>query len=139
MGLQDIRVRVTKGDIEEFANSILWKDIRRELISWKGGFEAERASVVERAATENPSTDALLLHLGDINGRIKAVDYMLGIPEIFIGVLETEKSKSSEPEQEDELNDELLDELDEDDELLEEKDELDELELELEAVKVYSI
>ncbi len=97
MKLDEIRVRVTKGDLVEFKNSILWKDIRRELISWKKGFDSELRSIVDNAATTNPSSATVLMHMGDINGRTKAVDYLLSIPDVFIGILESEESKSSEP------------------------------------------
>lgn len=97
MKLDEIRVRVTKGDLVEFKDSILWKDIRRELISWKKGFNSELKSIVDNAATTNPSSATVLMHIGDINGRTKAVDYLLSIPDVFIGILESEESKSSEP------------------------------------------
>jgi hypothetical protein len=94
MKLDEVRVRVTKGDLEEFKNSILWKDIRRELIAWKKGFDLELKSIVDNAATTNPSSATVLMHIGDINGRVKTVDYLLSIPDVFIGILESEESKS---------------------------------------------
>jgi hypothetical protein len=96
MGLEELKVRVTKGDIEEFKQSILWKDIKRELLAWKKGFDIEMKSIVDNSATTNPTTATVLMHLGDINGRMKAVDYMLSIPDVFIQVLESEGRKSSE-------------------------------------------
>jgi hypothetical protein len=94
MRLDEVRVRVTKGDIEEFKNSILWKDMRRELMAWKKGFNSELGSIVDNAATTNPSSATVLMHIGDINGRIKTVDYMLSLPDVFIGILESEEDKS---------------------------------------------
>ena len=94
MRLDEVRVRVTKGDIEEFKKSILWKDMRRELMAWKKGFNAELGSIVDNAATTNPSSATVLMHIGDINGRMKTVDYMLSLPDVFIGILESEESKS---------------------------------------------
>lgn len=98
MRLEDVRVRSTKGDLEEFKNSIIWKDIRRELRAWKRGFESELRSITDTAAASNPSTATVLMHLGDVNGRIKTVDYMLSLPDVFIGILESEESKSREDE-----------------------------------------
>lgn len=98
MGLSDVKVRVTKGDLEEFKKSILWGDIKRELHAWKKGFESELKSIVDSAATTNPSTASVLMHMGDINGRMKTVDYMLSLPDVFIGILESEESKSGEEE-----------------------------------------
>jgi hypothetical protein len=90
MALKDIIVRSTKGDLEDFKKSIIWLDIKRELNAWKRGFERERDAIVDDASTSNPSTASVLLHLGDINGRIKAVKYMLSIPDVFIQILESE-------------------------------------------------
>lgn len=96
MSLSDVKVRVTKGDLEEFKESILWKDIKRELYAWRKGFENELKSIVDTAAKTNPSSASVLLHMGDINGRIKTVDYLLSLPDVFIGILESEESKSRE-------------------------------------------
>lgn len=103
MRLDEIRVRVTKGDLEEFKNSILWKDIRRELISWKKGFDSELKSIVDNAATTNPSSATVLMHIGDINGRVKTVNYLLSIPDVFIGILESEEDKSRDEQTNEEL------------------------------------
>ena len=46
--------------------------------------------IVSDAEAENPSTAAVLMHMGDINGRVKAVDYLLELPKIFLQVLEDE-------------------------------------------------
>lgn len=94
MKKEQIRVRVTTGDLREFKESILWKDIKRELISWKHGFEMELKSIVDNVSTTNPSTAAVLMHIGDINGRTKAVDYLLSIPDVFIAIIELEKDNS---------------------------------------------
>jgi len=80
--------------IEEFKDSLLWGDIKRELLIWQEGFQSEGNSIAEDAATENPSTASVLIHLGDINGRVKATDYMLGILDIFLQILEDKKDDS---------------------------------------------
>lgn len=85
-----MEVRATKDQIEEFLSSILWKDIKRELGYWKKGFSGEMMSIVSDAEAENPSTAAVLMHMGDINGRVKAVDYLLELPKIFLQILEDE-------------------------------------------------
>lgn len=92
-----IEIYSTKGQLEEFKESVIWKDIARELESWLQGFEIERDAIVDDAEKENPSTASVLLHLGDLNGRKKAVNYVLGIPDLFISILidkAEEKSKS---------------------------------------------
>lgn len=89
--IDSLNLRVSREAVEEFITSILWADITQELKIWKEGFELERASIVDDAATNNPSTASVLLHLGDLNGRIKTVDYMLAMPEVFLSLLETKK------------------------------------------------
>lgn len=78
-------------EIENFKESTLWNDINNELNAWNEGFDLERRSIVDDAADSNPSTAAVLMHLGDLNGREKAVDYMLGILDMFTSILEVKK------------------------------------------------
>lgn len=84
-------VRSTKGDIERFMDSILWKDMKRELGVWKKGFRFENENIVDDAVETNPSTASVLMHIGDINGRVKTVDYLLSLPTIFLQILEDQK------------------------------------------------
>lgn len=87
-----ISVNSTKGQIEDFKDSILWQDICRELDFWSEGFAREQDSIVDNAASNNPSTASVLLHLGDINGRKKAVAYFKQILDVFLDVLEDKKN-----------------------------------------------
>jgi len=86
-----VQVDSTKGQIEEFKSSILWRDFQRELKFWAEGFNNEMKSIVDNAESSNPSTASVLLHMGDLNGRIKAVKYMLNLPDVFLDVLEAKK------------------------------------------------
>jgi len=86
--MEKIELRTTRDQVEEFKESILWADITEELNSWKEGFERELKAIVEDAAANNPSTASVLMHMGDLNGRLKAVDYMLSIPDVFLSLLE---------------------------------------------------
>ena len=63
-------------------------------MAWKEGFRREQDSIVDEAATTNPSTASVLFHMGDLNGRIKAVDYMLSLPDLFLSILEDKKNDS---------------------------------------------
>ena len=85
-----IEINATKGQIKRFKSSILWQDISRELNLWLEGFRVESSSIVDNAAINNPSTASVLLHLGDLNGREKAVRYLLGILDVFLNTLENE-------------------------------------------------
>jgi len=87
----EIRVNSSKFEIEQFKESIVWKDIKRELAIWKTGFRKEQENIVSDAADTNPSTASVLLHMGDLNGRMKAVDYLLSLPNIFLQLLEDQK------------------------------------------------
>ena len=94
--MESIQVRTTVEDIEAFKESILWADIVEELNSWKEGFNREMMSIVDEAAGNNPSTAAVLLHMGDLNGRQKAVDYLLGLPDIFISLLMEQREEKKD-------------------------------------------
>ncbi|MCK4828113.1 hypothetical protein KA005_70945 [bacterium] len=89
----EIDINATKDQIEEFKDSILWSDMVRELNSWKEGFNGEMMSIVDNSADENPSTASILLHMGDLNGRQKAVDYIISILDVFLSILETKETK----------------------------------------------
>ena len=86
-----IQVRVSKEAIIEFKESILWADMVEELKSWKTGFNQEMLSIVDEAESSNPSTASVLLHMGDLNGRQKAVDYILSLPDVFLNIIEEMK------------------------------------------------
>lgn len=89
--MEQMKVNATRNQIEDFKESILWNDIINELSDWKVGFNHEMVSIVDSAASENPSTASVLLHMGDLNGRQKAVDYFLSILDVFLDILESEK------------------------------------------------
>lgn len=89
-----IEINATRSQIEDFKESLLWQDIARELEHWSEGFDSEMKSIVDDAAKENPSTASVLLHMGDINGRQKAVAYFLGLLDVFLQILEDKKNDS---------------------------------------------
>jgi len=93
-----ITINATKAQIEEFKESVLWNDITRELDFWLEGFAREQDSIVDNASSDNPSTASVLLHLGDINGRKKAVSYFKQILDIFLEILE-EKNNDTRRDQ----------------------------------------
>ena len=91
-----IEVMSTKRQIEEFKkDNLVWKDIEHELKIWLKAFEVEKSGIVDDAATENPSTAAVLLHIGDLNGRKKAINYILTLPDVFLSILEEKKNDIS--------------------------------------------
>jgi hypothetical protein len=88
---EEIEVYSTTEQIKNFMESTLWKDMVRELEAWSEGFRREQDSLVEEAAVTNPSTASVLMHLGDLNGRQKAIRYVLGLPEMLLDVKEEQK------------------------------------------------
>ena len=97
---EQIEINSTKSQLEDFKESIIWKDIVHELEVWLEGFEHEHDEVIEEVADKNLSTANVLLHLGDLHGRKKAILYVLGLPDVLIGVLEArDKNKNNKPEE----------------------------------------
>jgi hypothetical protein len=96
--MEQIVITSTRTRMEEFKDSTIWLDISNELNSWKKGFEQELKSIVDDAAENNPSTASVLLHLGDLNGRIKAVDYMLSLPTVLLEILKEREEEERKDE-----------------------------------------
>jgi hypothetical protein len=81
--MDEIKINATLDQIERLRESIIWKDIVRELKAWKKGFNMEMMSIVDNAESTNPSTASVLMLMGDLNGRQKAVDYFISILDVF--------------------------------------------------------
>ena len=86
----------TTSQIEEFKESLIWKDIVRELRHIKKLATLEYDIVGEVHTDDQgyrivPNQSETLIHLGDIKGRKKAVDYFLSIPDILLQTLEVNK------------------------------------------------
>ena len=94
--METIQIRTSVEEIEAFKNSILWADLVEELNSWKEGFNREMLSIVDDVAGTNPSTASVLLHMGDLNGRQKAVDYFLSLPDVFISLLMEQREEKKD-------------------------------------------
>ena len=92
----EVSINATRDQIEDFKSSVLWSDIVRELESWKESFNAEMMSVVDDSADANPSTASVLLHMGDISGRVNAVNYMISMLDVFLSILETKETEEKE-------------------------------------------
>lgn len=101
--MDEPKIISSRNDFEAFKESTIWADIVNELNGWKEGFAIERDTIVERAALDNPSTANVLLHLGDLNGRVKAVNYLLTLPDTLMGVIEGQQETTDNQE---ETNDE---------------------------------
>jgi len=92
-------VRSTKMQIEEFKSSMLWSDFKDELIQLATNAQLEYDLVGESHVDDQgfkivPNQSETLIHLGDIKGRRKAVQYFLSIPDILIQILEDKQDDS---------------------------------------------
>jgi len=89
-------IRSTKSQVEEFKDSMLWLDIKHELKELARRSQLEYDIVGEPHVDDEghkivPNSSETLIHLGDIKGRRKAVNYFLSLPEIFLQILEDKK------------------------------------------------
>lgn len=95
-------IRATKNQLEEFKESLIWKDIVDELTMLAERSLGEYDSVGESRkvgeSTVQPTTAETLIHLGFIKGNRQAVKYFLDIPDILLGILEGEKDLKDENE-----------------------------------------
>jgi hypothetical protein len=87
-------VHATKNQIEDFKESLLWKDIERELKIWQSAASQEYAQVIGNIIAGNSEIENSDMHLGSLYGREKTVDYLLSLPDIFIQILEDKKDDS---------------------------------------------
>ena len=74
-------------------NSFMWKDIKVELAAWRKMFEREPMAVVDKALNGEENSASTMMRLGDIHGRMAAVDYMLEMPSVFLSIKEYEKQE----------------------------------------------
>ncbi len=87
------KINSTRDQLKDFIESVLWDDIKNELLMWREGFQNELNGIIEEASTSSPSTVQFLIHLGDLNGRLKAVDYFLSLPSVLLDILEAQKKE----------------------------------------------
>lgn len=89
----DIRLRVSEDEIRAFMNSFMWKDMKAEMAAWRKMFEKEPMSLVDKALSGEENSTSTLMHLGDIHGRVAAIDYILEMPNVFLSIKEYEKQE----------------------------------------------
>lgn len=92
-----VLIRATRGQIEDFKASILWKDIKRELGVWKTGAKNEYSQVVGNVIAGESGLENSDMHLGSLYGREMTIDFLLGLPDMFLEILK-EKSNESRSE-----------------------------------------
>lgn len=94
--MEEETIRSTKSQVEEFKESLIWLDIVDELNELSTNAQLEYDVVGESHVDDEgykivPNSSETLIHLGDIKGRRKAVNYFLSIPDIFLQILEGQK------------------------------------------------
>ena len=72
----EVPIRATKDQIKDFKESLLWKDIKRELVVWKKMAKDEYSQVVGDAINDPTTTSNVLMHLGSLYGREATVDHL---------------------------------------------------------------
>jgi len=90
---KEVVVNATIDQIEEFKISILWQDIKRELIMWKEMCKDEYGQVVGDSITTGKD---ISIHLGDIHGREMTIDYLLSLPDVFLQILKDKEEIEDE-------------------------------------------
>jgi len=86
-------IKSTRSQVEEFKESFVWKDIVDELNHLARLAMLEYDIVGEPHIDDSnykvvPNSSETLIHLGEIKGRRKAVNYFLSIPDILLQQLE---------------------------------------------------
>ena len=94
---EEVTIRSTKSQLEEFKTSFIWKDMVDEIARLSRNSQVEYDLVGEPHIDDEgfkiiPNTSETLIHLGDIKGRRKAVGFFLNIPDILIQALEDQEN-----------------------------------------------
>lgn len=90
--VKQVLVRASADQIKDFRdNSLIWKDVKREMAIWSRMFQREVMEVIDDVVAGQREAGSALTHLGSIHGRVKAVEYMLSLPDIFLQTLEMQK------------------------------------------------
>lgn len=94
-------IRATRTSIEEFKESMLWLDIQDELVELSRRATIEYDLVGEPRIDDTghkivPNTSETLIHLGDIKGRRKAIQYFLSIPDLLLQSLELDPKEDEQ-------------------------------------------
>jgi hypothetical protein len=85
----DIIIRSTKSQLEDFKQSMIWKDIKRELGIWIRMAKDELLPLAMQCTTDDIPTNTAA-KLAAIGGRIEAIHHILQIPDNFIQELEVQ-------------------------------------------------
>jgi hypothetical protein len=97
---KDVLIRATKEQILEFKESILWKDMKREMAIWRRQFERETLNVIDDMIEGEKESLSCMAHLASIHGRGRAIDFMIALPDTFLSILQMQKEDKQPKERE---------------------------------------
>ena len=91
-------IRATKEQLIEFKDSLIWQDICEELNELAELAKVEYTIVGEPYLSDDghkivPNTSETLIHLGDIKGRLKAVNHFKSIIDSLITGIELQEDE----------------------------------------------
>jgi len=88
-----ILVRTTRDEINEFKNSFLWKDMKRELGIWKRMISQRALELTGECIRGERESGSVLAALGSLYGSKETVNRLLGLPDHFIEELNIRKEE----------------------------------------------
>lgn len=95
---KDVLVRATKDQITEFRESLLWKDIKRELGIWDRQFQKEYKSLIKNCIEGKENSASVLTQLGSLYGRNEAIEHFIDLPDLFLRLLEEKENDNRRDE-----------------------------------------
>ncbi len=90
----EVRIHATRVQIEDFKESLLWQDIKREMKVWQGAAGREYAQVIGNIIAGDSEIENSDMHLGSLYGREKTVEFLLSLPDMFLQILEEKEDDS---------------------------------------------
>ena len=89
-------MQATKDQINDFLESFLWKDMRKELLRFKRDASSEIMGVVGNCINNDKGNNSasVMMDLGSIYGRVTAIDYLLMLPEMLLSTIEEKTNES---------------------------------------------
>ncbi len=91
----EVKINATKVQIEDFKDSLLWQDIKRELKMWQTAAGQEYSQVVGNVIAGESEIENSDMHLGSLYGREKTVEFLLSLPDMFLEILEEKEDESN--------------------------------------------
>jgi len=90
-------MKASKAQLEDFRDSFIWSDITDELLILDRRSQLEYDVVGEPHVDDDgykivPTSSETMIHLGEIKGKRKSVNYFLDMIDVLINKVEMEKT-----------------------------------------------